>query len=79
MLRFRRMMNKVSDDRMDRFFRSLKNAGLEEALGDLVERGDMDMQSGILGEALSHGGVMRVAMSALGRMVLSELGDLFNL
>ena len=79
MLRFRRMVNKVSDDRMDRFFRSLKNAGLEEALGDLVERGDMDMQSGILGEALSHGGVMRVAMSALGRMVLSELGDLFNL
>ena len=79
MLRFRRMMNKVSDDRIDRLFRSLKNAGMEEALEDLVERGDMDMQSGVLKEVLSHGGVMMVAMSALGSMVLSELGDLFNL
>jgi geranylgeranyl reductase family protein len=79
MLRLRRMMNKVSDDRMDRLFRSLKNAGLEEALEDLIERGDMDMQSGVLEEVLSHRGVMRMAVSSLGRMVLSELGDLFNL
>jgi hypothetical protein len=44
-----------------------------------VEKGDMDMQSGVLRSALTHPGMARVLVESLGRMALRELRRFFNL
>jgi flavin-dependent dehydrogenase len=79
MLSVRRFMNKVSDERMDNLFSSMKRAGLEPTLEGLVEEGDMDMQSGVLRSALTDPGMIRVLAGSLGRMAFSELRQFFNL
>lgn len=79
MLAVRRFANKVSDERMDRLFASLKVAGLEGALEGIVDEGDMDMQSGVVRSALSHPGMVRVLVGSLGRLALAELRGLFKL
>ena len=79
MLSVRRFMNKVSDERMDNLFSSLKRAGLEPTLEGLVEEGDMDMQSGVLRSALTDPGMIRVLAGSLGRMAFGELRQFFNL
>ncbi|MFQ6052729.1 MAG: hypothetical protein ACE5OO_00675, partial [Candidatus Bathyarchaeia archaeon] len=52
--------------------------GLEKVLRGLVERGDMDMQSGVMREALREPRLLRVLMRGVGRMALGELRGLFN-
>jgi len=78
MLGARRFVNKLSDDRLERLFDSAKRAGLEEELEALVDRGDMDMQSGVLRSALAHPGLLRVLAGSLGRLALGELRGLFK-
>jgi len=79
MLSVRRFMNKVSDERMDNLFSSMKRAGLEPTLEVLVEEGDMDMQSGVLRSALTDPGMIRVLAGSLGRIALGKLQRFFNL
>lgn len=78
MLAARRLLNRVSDERMDRLFRSFKEEGLEDILGGLVERGDMDMQSGVIREGLTDPRILGVLVRGLGRLALSELLSMFR-
>jgi geranylgeranyl reductase family protein len=79
MLGARRLVNKISDDNMDRVFDSLKSSGLEPTLERFVEEGDMDVQSGVLRKALTHPGMLRVLVTSVGRLAVRELRGLFNL
>ncbi len=79
MLAARRFANKVSNERMDRLFASLKGAGLEGAIEGIVDEGDMEMQSGVIKSALSHPSIVRVLIGSLGRLALAELRGLFKL
>jgi digeranylgeranylglycerophospholipid reductase len=79
MLAIRRFLNGIPDDRMDRLFASTKRSSLEPVLEELVEKGDMDMQSGVVRAALTNPSLMRVLVSTLGRMAYGELRGLFNL
>jgi digeranylgeranylglycerophospholipid reductase len=78
MLAIRRFLNGISDDRMDRLFASTKRSSLEQVLEEFVEKGDMDMQSGVVRAALTNPSLMRVLVSTLGRMAYEELRVLFN-
>jgi len=75
----RKLMNKLSDDRLDRLFDAFHREGLEETLNGLVEEGDMDMQSGVIRAALGKPTLRLVLVRVMGRMVLRELMSSFNL
>ncbi|HUS78922.1 MAG TPA: NAD(P)/FAD-dependent oxidoreductase [Patescibacteria group bacterium] len=77
MLRARRFANRISDDRLDRLFASVGDAGLEERLKHLVEGGDMDMQSRVLRAALTDPQLVGVVARSLGTMLYRELVALF--
>jgi len=79
MLAARRLLNRLSDDRIDRLFAALRRKELDEALRQLVEAGDMDMQSGVMRAALRDPRLLRVLVRVAGRLALSELRALFNL
>lgn len=78
MLAARRLLNRLSDRRIDVLFDAFRREGLEGVLRGLVERGDMDMQSGVMREALREPRLLRVLMRGVGRMALGELRGLFN-
>jgi len=75
----RRLMNKLSDDRIDRLFDVFYREGLEETLNNLVEEGDMDMQSSVIRTALRKPKLRRLLVRVVGRLALGELTSLFNL
>jgi geranylgeranyl reductase family protein len=79
MLAARRFVNRLSDGRLNRMFDAVRGAGLEGALEDLVDEGDMDLQSGVMMSALGHPGLLRALVSTAGRVALAELRGLFNL
>jgi len=79
MLAARRLLNGLSDDRIDRLFNALRREGLEDRLRHLVEEGDMDMQGGVIRAALRDRGRLRVLAGGLGRLALGELRSIFNL
>jgi digeranylgeranylglycerophospholipid reductase len=79
MLAARRFVNRLSDGRLNRMFDAVRGAGLEGALVELVEEGDMDLQSGVMMSALGHPGLLRALVSTAGRVALAELRGLFNL
>jgi flavin-dependent dehydrogenase len=79
MIAARRLLNKLPDGRIDGIFKALKGEGLEEVLRDLVEAGDMDMQSDVIRSALRDPGVRGVLVRGVGRFALGELKRLFNI
>lgn len=79
MLAARRLVDRLSDERIDRLFESFRREGLEEALQALVERGDMDMQSGVMRAALRQPRLLRLLVQVVGRLALGELRSLFKL
>jgi len=79
MLSARRFINRISDPQLDKLFGAMKSSGLEDTIEGLVEEGDMDMQSGVIGSALKHPGLLRVLASCVGRLALSELRGFFKL
>jgi geranylgeranyl reductase family protein len=79
MLAFRRFFNRLSDRRIDMLFDAVKEAGLEGVLKDLVNDGDMDMQSDVFMKALRTPSLIRALLSVTGRAAISELKGLFNL
>jgi geranylgeranyl reductase family protein len=79
MQRLRNLADKVSDDRMNRFFRVYAEAGLGDLTADLVADGDMDLQGGVITRAFSEPKLIKVAIGGLGRLALAELRGLVNL
>jgi len=73
MLQARRIANKISDARMDRLFDAAKKAGLEKTAENLINEGDMDMQSRIIRKAITNPRIIQVGVSALGRILYNEL------
>ena len=51
----------------------------KNALKDLVNDGDMDMQSDVLMKALRNPSLIRALISTTGRAAIAELKGLFNL
>jgi len=68
----RRLLNRLSDETLNRLFAAFKREGLESVIGGLVEEGDMDLQRGILIKVLRRPKVLRTLIRILGRMALSE-------
>lgn len=79
MIAARRLLKRLSDDRIDTLFNALRREGLEETLQGLVERGDMDMQSGVIRSGLRDPRMFRLLIRSVGRLALGELRSLFNL
>ncbi len=75
----RRLMNKLSDDRLDRLFDAFHREGLEWTLYSLVDDGDMDMQSDVIRSTLMEPRLRRILLRVVGRLALGELRALFNL
>ncbi len=75
----RSLADRISDERMNRFFAAFNKAKLGERLNDLVSEGDMDLQDGVIRRALSEPRLMRAAIGGLGRLVLAELRELVNI
>ena len=75
----RNLADKISDERMNRFFRVYSEAGLGNLVADLVADGDMDLQGGVIKRALSEPKLIKAAVGGLGRLALAELRELVNL
>jgi len=78
MLSARRLLDRLPDDRIDRLFSSLKGEGLEDTLREIVEKGDMDLQRGALGQALRNPRILGLLMRGVGRLAIAELVALVN-
>ena len=78
MLQARRVVDKLSDARIDRLFEAAKEAGLEEMASSLIREGDMDMQSKVIRKALINPSVIKVGISVLGRTLFSEFSALLK-
>jgi len=72
----RRLMNRVSDERLNRLVSDLRETGLEGVLEDLVARGDMDMQAGVIREAARNPRLLYVLLRGVGVAALGELVSL---
>lgn len=75
----RSFADKVSDRRMNRFFRTFSEAGLTSVFYDLVADGDMDLQDRVIRRALSERRIMKALAGGLGRLALAELRELVNI
>jgi flavin-dependent dehydrogenase len=75
----RSFADRVSDERMNRFFAAFNKAKLGERLNDLVSEGDMDLQEGVIRRALSEPRLMRAVIGGIGRLALAELRGLVNI
>jgi digeranylgeranylglycerophospholipid reductase len=76
MYKARRLLNRMPDERLNRLLANLKEAGLEEVLGDLVSRGDMDMQAGVIREAARNPRLMYMLLRGVGVAALRDLVSL---
>ena len=74
----RRLLNKMPDERFNRLLASLKGAGLQGVLEDLVSRGDMDMQADIIREAARNPRLLYVLLRGVGVAALRELVSLLR-
>ena len=76
MYKARRLMNRLSDERLNRLVSDLRETGLESVLEDLVSRGDMDMQAGVIREATRNPRLLYALLRGVGA---AALGDLVSL
>ena len=72
----RRLMNRLSDERLNRLVSDLKRTDLESVLEELVSRGDMDMQAGVIREAARNPRLLYMLLRGVGAAALSELVSL---
>jgi flavin-dependent dehydrogenase len=72
----RRLLNGLSDEKLNQLFSAFKQEGIEQLIEEFVEEGDMDLQRAVLAKALRTPRVFRVLLRVLGRLALSELRGL---
>jgi geranylgeranyl reductase family protein len=75
----RNLVDRISDERMNRLLRIFNESGLNNVLEEIVAGGDMDLQEGVIKRALSEPKFMRVMVSGLGRLAFAELRNLVNI
>jgi digeranylgeranylglycerophospholipid reductase len=73
MLALRGLMNGLSDGRLNRVFNAFKEEGLQAKAQSLLEKGDMDMQAGVIRMALTDPAILGALVRSLGRVALGEL------
>ena len=73
MLALRRLMNGLGDERLNRVLHALKEEGLQARAQTLLERGDVDMQAGVIREALTDPDILACLIRSMGRVALGEL------
>ncbi len=78
MLTFRRMLNGLGDDRMNRMFRAFNDENMGSKLTRLVEEGDMDMQADVIKKAFSDPSIIAVMARVFGRVVMGEVLSFFG-
>lgn len=72
----RRLMDRLSDEKINKLIRGLREARLECVLEELVSRGDMDMQAGVIREAARNPRLLYVLLRGIGGAALQELVSL---
>lgn len=77
MLALRRLLNRLSDEQLNRALESFREEDLQFKAQRLLEMGDMDMQSGVIREALTDPALLGALARSLGRLALGELLSLF--
>jgi geranylgeranyl reductase family protein len=78
MFTLRNFLNKLSDDRINRIFQSVKASGLSEVFMKLIREGDMDMQSDIIRKALLNPEIVWLMVNTVGKLAASELLSLLE-
>jgi flavin-dependent dehydrogenase len=78
MLYFRRLLNGVDDELLDRMFHAFLEEGLEEKFTSLVMDGDMDMQAGIIKQACSDPVILGALARSVGRLAIAEILAVFG-
>jgi flavin-dependent dehydrogenase len=73
MLALRGLMNGLGDERLNRVLRAFREEGLQAKAQSLLERGDVDMQAGVIREALTDPDILACLIRGLGRVALGEL------
>jgi digeranylgeranylglycerophospholipid reductase len=73
MLALRGLMNGLGDERLNRVLHAFKEEGLQAKAQSLLERGDIDMQAGVIREALTDPAMLAALVRSLGRVALGEL------
>jgi flavin-dependent dehydrogenase len=73
MLALRGLMNGLGDERLSRALHAFKEEGLQDKAQLLLERGDVDMQGGVIREALTDPAILAALIRSLGRVALGEL------
>jgi geranylgeranyl reductase family protein len=73
MLALRGLMNGLGDERLSRALQAFKEEGLQARAQMLLERGDVDMQAGVIREALTDPAMLATMVRSLGRVALGEL------
>jgi len=77
MLKLRRLLNGIGDERMSRMFRAFSEEGMGPKIGALIEDGDMDMQADIIRRAFMDPVLLGVMAKVVGRVLLSEILSFF--
>lgn len=77
MLTLRRLLNRLSDGRLNRAIEAFREEGLQDKAQRLLEAGDVDMQAGVIKEALTDPAILGALVRSLGRVALGELLSLF--
>jgi digeranylgeranylglycerophospholipid reductase len=77
MLALRRLLNKLGDDSLNRALAIFREEELHTKAQYLLETGDMDMQAGVIREAMKDPAILGALVRSLGRVVLSEVTSFF--
>ena len=78
MLMFRRTLNALGDDRLNRMFRAFNTEGMGEKITGLVSDGDMDMQADVIRKAFTDPRIIAVMAKVAGRVMVGEVLSFFG-
>jgi digeranylgeranylglycerophospholipid reductase len=78
MLALRKIMNMLSNDKMNSIFYNMRETGLTSALNDLIKDGDMDMQSEVMRKALMNPKILKILINTIGKLALSEISTILK-
>ncbi len=74
MLATRRAFERLSDQQIDRIFRTVKEEGwIMDILLSQLKEADMDMQSGFIGQILREPRITKILLKSLGSLVAEEI------
>lgn len=79
MIAVRRFVNNLTDDQLEQIFRIIKDENMEATLRDIIEEGDMDLQSKVIMNVLTNPALLRILLRVPGRTFYERLKRKLNL